>query len=407
MSFISLEQMPLSEVMDRVARLRVQLEKFCPAASGLLVFSRLSIYYLSGAWANGLLYVPMDKDPILLCRRGLERSLLDSPLTKIVEYKSYSQVAELLQEQGRPLGPQVAVEMNGLSWSMGELLRSRLSGPSFVSGDTALLWTRAVKTPWELNKMELAGQRHHQALTKTLPQYIAPGMTEYEIALAVWTAFFEHGHQGMMRMQNSGEEIFLGHISAGDSANYPSVFNGPLGLRGAHPALPFMGYHGKVWQDDEPLAIDCGFCLEGYNTDKTQIYWSDTRNVPDQAKKAHELCAQIQETIAKQLLPGVLPADLYRQSLKMADQAGLAEGFMGLGPNKVGFLGHGIGLAVDEWPVLAPSFETPLQENMVLAIEPKVGIKGLGMVGVENTFVVTTQGGRCLTGDNFDPVFLA
>lgn len=407
MSFVSLEQLPISEVNQRLARLRTQLEKFCPAASGLLVFSRLSIYYLSGAWTNGIFYLPMDGQPVLFCRRGLKRVRMDSPLTQILEYKSYGQLPGLLADLDLVLGPEVAVEMNGLNWTMGELLRSRLPELTLVPGDAALQWTRAVKTKWELQKMELAGQRHHQALTQTLVQNLKVGMTEHEIALAIWAAFYEHGHQGMMRMQNMGEEIFLGHVAAGDSGNYPSVFNGPLGLRGSHPALPFMGYAGKVWQEQEPLAIDCGFCLEGYNTDKTQVYWAKAQVVPAEAQKAQELCTQIQEQIAQQLVPGALPADLYRQSLELAEQGGFTEGFMGLGANKVGFLGHGIGLAVDEWPVLAPSFETPLQENMVLAIEPKIGLPGLGMVGVENTFVVTALGGRSLTGDNFDPVLLA
>lgn len=75
---------------------------------------------------------------------------------------------------------------------------------------------------------------------------------------------------------------------------------------------------------------------------------------------------------------------------------------MGLGGNKVRFLGHGIGLALDEVPVLAPRFDEPLQTGTVMAIEPKVGLPGLGMVGVENTFEVTPGGGRCITGSGFD-----
>jgi len=406
-NFLSLEQMPLAEVQNRVGRLRGHLQSLCPNASGLLVFSRLGIYYLSGSWANGVLWVPMAGEPILLCRKGLQRSRLDSPLSLILEYKSYAQLPGLLQEAGLPLGEQVAVEMTGLSWSMGELLRSKLPGADFVSGDAALNWTRAVKTAWELDKMRLAGARHDQALNDTLPGLIHPGMTEREIALAVWDAFYQYGHQGMMRMQNAGEEIFLGHVSAGDSANYPSVFNGPLGLRGTHPVLPFMGYAGKVWQKGEPLAIDCGFCLEGYHTDKTQIYWQDETCIPEKADRAQDFCLQIQEFLASRLVPGAVPAELYRACVKIVLQNNMGEGFMGLGSNKVAFLGHGIGLAIDEWPVIAPSFEQPLQENMVLALEPKIGIDGLGMVGTENTFVVTPGGGMCLTGERFGPTFTA
>jgi Xaa-Pro aminopeptidase len=74
--------------------------------------------------------------------------------------------------------------------------------------------------------------------------------------------------------------------------------------------------------------------------------------------------------------------------------------FMGFGERQVKFLGHGIGLTIDELPVLAKGFDEPLHENMVFAIEPKKGIKNVGMVGIENTFVITPQGGRCITGDN-------
>lgn len=405
MSFVSLETMPLTEVQERTERLRIHLGDLCPDASGMLIFSRLGIYHLSGSWASGVLWVPMDGEPVLLCRKGVERSRLDSPLHHILEFKSYSQLPGLLQDAGVPLGKQVAVEMAGLSWSMGELLRSKLPGVTCVPGDTALAWTRAVKTEWELAKLRMAGARHDAALNDTLPALIHPGMTEREIALAVWDAFYRHGHQGMMRMQNAGEEIFLGHVAAGDSANYPSVFNGPLGLRGAHPVLPFLGYAGKVWNAQEPLALDCGFCLEGYHTDKTQIFWSQESVIPEDADRAHDFCMQIQESVASRLVPGAIPSELYRDCIRIVLQNGMGEGFMGLGRNKVGFIGHGIGLAIDEWPVIAPSFDRPLEENMVLAIEPKMGIAGLGMVGVENTFVVTPRGGVCLTGARFGPSF--
>jgi len=76
------------------------------------------------------------------------------------------------------------------------------------------------------------------------------------------------------------------------------------------------------------------------------------------------------------------------------------ENFMGFGTRRVKFLGHGIGLQIDEIPVIARGFDEPLQEHMVLALEPKKGIAGVGMVGIENTFVVTPAGGRCITGDH-------
>ena len=73
-------------------------------------------------------------------------------------------------------------------------------------------------------------------------------------------------------------------------------------------------------------------------------------------------------------------------------------GFMGIGNERVNFLGHGVGLQVDEYPVIANRFDEPLVENMTIAVEPKRSIAGFGIVGVEDTYVVTKDGGRCITG---------
>jgi len=202
-----------------------------------------------------------------------------------------------------------------------------------------------------------------------------------------------------------GEEIFLGHIAAGDSGNYPSVFNGPLGLRGEHPAIPFMGYAGQVWRKGQPLSVDCGFALEGYVTDKTQIYWAGPKDsIPDEVASGHGFCMDVQAYVAEHLKPGSIPAEIYAHCLEWAKREGFAEGFMGLGGNKVPFLGHGIGLVVDAWPVLAKGFEEPFQAGMVMAVEPKMGVPGVGMVGVENTFEVTPAGGVCLTGESYEMI---
>lgn len=111
----------------------------------------------------------------------------------------------------------------------------------------------------------------------------------------------------------------------------------------------------------------------------------------------HNKCLDIQEKLARQLLPGKIPAQIYEETL-----SGLSpdfiQNFMGFGNRQVKFLGHGIGLVIDEYPVIAKGFNEPLVENMVLALEPKKGIAGKGMVGIENTFIVTPQGGECITG---------
>ncbi|MFP4109188.1 MAG: M24 family metallopeptidase [Desulfonatronovibrio sp.] len=402
--FESLEKLPAAETRSRLDRFRANVRESGMDCGAAMIFSRLNIYYLTGSWGNGTLWIPLEDDPVFLCRKGEDRFVLESPLERVAGFRSYKDLPGILREFGLKIPDRIGVEKTGLNWALADSLQKRMDNSRFESVDQAIARTRMIKSEWEARKLVLCGKRHHEALYGILPELIYPGMTEREISMKVWECFFSLGHQGMMRMQGHGEEIFLGHVAAGDSANYPSVFNGPVGLRGEHPAITQMGCAGKVWMDNEPLAVDCGFALEGYQTDKTQVYFPAGWNVPDKVQKAQDLCVEIQAMAAQMLLPGTKPGDIYEQALAMAEDAGFAEGFMGLGKNKVPFLGHGIGLAVDEYPPLARGFDDPLRENMFLALEPKIGIKGLGMVGVENTFRVTRQGGECVTGDMFDAV---
>ena len=119
--------------------------------------------------------------------------------------------------------------------------------------------------------------------------------------------------------------------------------------------------------------------------------------LPVEAIDVHGRCVALQNSIAAQLKPGAIPSEIYTTIIDKLDPCFL-ENFMGYKNRRVKFLGHGIGLTVDEAPVIAEGFDEPLQEGMVFAVEPKKGIKDIGMVGIENTFIATAEGGRCITG---------
>lgn len=405
-SFTALERLPDAEVQLRWERCRRLLERRTPEASGLLVFSRINIYYLTGTLGAGLFWLPREGSPVLLLRKGLERAVLESPTAEVRPFRSYREVAGLLAGAGSPLGDVVAAETAGLPWALADMLRERLPDVRFVSGDAALSRARAVKTAWELAKQTEAGERHRQGLREVLPLLVRPGMTERDIAVLCISAYLELGHGGLMRMNAPGEEVFFGHVAADDSGNYPHYYNGPMGFRGMHPALPCLGSE-TVWRPGTPLTVDMAFNFEGYGTDKTQTYWAGgPDSMPAEARRAYDLCVEVQRAAAASLRPGVVPSRIWRDVLDRVGDTPFAAGFMGLDGNQVPFLGHGIGLAIDEYPVIAKGFDEPLEAGMVLALEPKIGIPGFGMVGIENTFVVEESGGRSLTGDETDVIFL-
>lgn len=396
---------PADELTRRQDAVRRHLQTVVPAAGGILVFSRLNIYYLTGSYGQGVLWLPLSGEPVLMIRKGVNRALLESPLKNILSFKSYSELAPLCADAGSPLTETLAAVQSGLTWQLGNLLAAKLKAYTIVPGDHAVALAKMLKSEFELEIMRRCGAAHHKCLHDILPQKIHPGMTEREISHIAWEVFFSEGHMGILRMQAHGEEAFLGHVAAGDSGNYPSAFNGPLGLRGEHPGSALMGSAHKVWEKGEPLSLDIGFQIEGYHTDKTQAYFAGPDSaIPDEVRKAHDFCIEMQDWLCANAKPGVTPNDLYVYCLGQAEKRGFAEGFMGLDENQVPFIGHGIGLTIDEFPPVAKGFDVPLEKGMAFAFEPKQGIRGVAMVGVENTFEITEDGCRCITGDSYEMV---
>jgi Xaa-Pro aminopeptidase len=246
--------------------------------------------------------------------------------------------------------------------------------------------------------MEEAGRIHQRVLEERVPELLQEGISEAEFAARLYPVMVEEGHHGIARFGMFETEILLGHICFGESSIYPTAFDGPGGNYGMSPAVPLLGSRQRTLKPGDLVFVDIGCGVDGYHTDKTLTYVFKGE-LPAEAVNAHQRCVAIQNATAALLKPGAVPQEIYETITRDLD-ADFLDNFMGFGDRQARFLGHGIGLHIDEWPVIAQGFDEPLQENMVLALEPKKGIAGVGMVGTENTFVVTPESGRCLTGNH-------
>jgi Xaa-Pro aminopeptidase len=264
--------------------------------------------------------------------------------------------------------------------------------------DLQLSATRAIKSPYELGLMEQSGRIHQRILEERVPALLVEGISEALFAARLFSVMVEEGHQGISRFNMFDTEMALGHIAFGESAIYPTSFNGPGGNYGMSPAVPMLGSRQRMLKKGDLVFVDIGCGVEGYHTDKTMTYMYG-KPLPEEAMGNHYKCVQIQNEIAALLKPGAIPSEIY-SAIMDSLSPGFLENFMGFGNRQVKFLGHGIGLTIDELPVIAEGFDEPIREGMVFAIEPKKGIQDIGMVGIENTFIVTPQGGRCITGNH-------
>lgn len=402
--FTPVDRIPLKEIRARHDRCREILSKHVPSAGGFLITGIPNIYYMTGTSANGLFWLPREGGPVLAVRKGIERAGLESPLSVIVPFKSYKELPALCEASGSPLARAIAVDQAGLSWEQGRLLQERLPDRELIPSDAVLARTRAVKSEYELVRMREACRRT-QACFNELAERVRPGMSEYAIGALLWEILFAHGHAGYYPTGMHGSGGMLGHICIGDNGNYPCAYDGPLGVRGVHPAVPSLGSRDCVWQRGQVLTVDGGFNFEGYVSDKTlTLFAGKPEDIPPDVRKAHNTVMAILDKTVAALRPGAIPADIYALSLGMAKEAGYAKTFMGANGNQVRFLGHGIGMTISEWPIFARGFSDPLEQGMTVALEPKIALPGIAMVGIEHTYEITATGALSLTGDANDIV---
>ncbi len=382
---------PEKEIEKRITSLQTKLgENNLP---GCLIQDKINIFYYSGTMQNGALFIPESGDPVFFIRRSLEMGKQESPLKNLIQFKRFKDIPPVIIAYGYDFS-RLGIDENTTPLLLFKMLKKALPDTTFSDISFALTEIRSVKSAYEIAQIREAGSRHEK-IYAIIPDLIHEGMTEWELGTLIVCEMLKSGGMGITRMGGFNSELFGGNICFGESGNHPSAFDGPGGISSQSPAFPLLGGDKKLKSGDI-IYIDTGFGYNGYYTDKTRIF--SIGKPQQEAMDAHETCLVIQKKIQELLKPGELPSRIFEQIYdEIIVPENFESNFMGFGGNQVRFLGHGIGLVIDEFPAIAKKISYPLKENMVIAIEPKKGIKSIGLVGIENTFQVTPEGGKRLT----------
>jgi Xaa-Pro aminopeptidase len=323
-------------------------------------------------------------------------------LEQLKPLNRFNDIATVIEELYYDLG-RLGIDETTTSLSMFKKLKKTFPRSTFKNMHRVVAKVRATKSDYEVDQVREAGKRHKK-LYDAIPDMIREGMTEWELGSLIQARMLQLGFTGVCRLADPSTELFTGAVTFGESGNYPTASVGPVGLVGQSAAFPFFGGHRKL-ERAEPIFIDTGSACNGYYTDKTRIF--SLGALPQEAMDAHKICLDIQEAVRIRLQPGSSPDEIYKEVFQKEVLArGFEKDFMGFGSNQVRFLGHGIGLVIDEFPPIAEKVQVPLEKNMVIAVEPKKGLAGIGLVGIENTFLVTEKGGEKLTLGDDDVVTL-
>lgn len=378
--------MLLPELKQRRDKIRVLMAQ--QGIDAALFTCNVNLIYTYGQVVSGYLYLPLNDSARLFIKRpnNIEGEHI-RPIRKP------EQLPDLLTEQGLPLPQRLMLEGDELSFNEYRRLAACFPSAEVLPCGSALVrQARSVKTELEIELFRRSGLAHAKAYAQ-IPAVYRPGMTDRELSIEIERLMRLEGNLGIFRVFGQSMEIFMGSLLAGDNAAAPSPYDFALGGEGMDPALP-GGANNTPLQEGQSLMVDLGGNFYGYMGDMSRVF--SIGRLPQQAYDAHQLCLDIQDAIADMARPGVVCEDLYNKAIDMVTRAGMADYFMGVG-QKAKFIGHGIGLEINEAPVIAPRMKQELELGMVFALEPKIVLPGVGPVGIENSWAVGAEGLEKLT----------
>ncbi len=382
---------PDSEIQNRIGLFQKRLQNV--RVDGALILQKADLFYYSGTAQQGWLYIPAQGEPLLMVFKEFVRAKMETGLSQVVSLVSPKKIPAFLSEYGVEAPKILGLEMDVLTANQYLTFQQIFSQSKIRDISYEIRMQRSVKSGYEIDKIRAACNMADK-VAAYVPTVLKDGMTEIEFAGLVEAYARALGHQGLIRMRMWDNDLFYGHIMAGASAAVPSSFASPTGGRGVHASIAQGPGFNRIGLN-EPVLVDYVFVLDGYISDHTRIFCLGT--LPDDLKKAHDAMLDIQEQVKKAAVPGAATGDIYDLMISQARTKGVERWFMGAGERKIRFAGHGVGLELDEFPFIAQGQTLALEKGMVLALEPKMVIPQKGVVGIENTFLVTESGLETLT----------
>jgi Xaa-Pro dipeptidase len=385
-----------AESLRRIARLQDELQ--AKGVDAALIIYPIDIYYFAGTRQNALLYVPAQGEPMLLVRKSLVRARLEAVISDIRPFPSSRDFPALIGEGVKKIG----LTFDVVPVQQYNFYAKLIPGREFVDISGMNREVRSVKSAWELERMRESGRRTAEVFLQ-VPSFLKAGMRELDLAAEFEYRLRKAGGEGYVRMRAFNQELFMGLALSGASAVMPGFFDGAVTGRGLSNASP----HGASLASlapGSPVFIDYTGVFDGYIVDMTRVFALGP--LSDTLLHAFQTSLEIQSYLAQNLKPGVICEELFLGAAALAEKAGLARFFMGPPGENARFVGHGVGLELDEFPVVAQGFKVALQAGQTIAIEPKFVIPGQGVIGIENTFAVSEQGGEKITDIPDDIVFI-
>lgn len=375
----------LPELSNRWKAIQDEMKK--QGADGCLIAGNVNLFYVADRVYSGYFYLPVEGEPLFLVKRPIG---IDGG--NVYYIRKPEQIVEELAKKNLPLPKNLMLELDELTYNEIIRLQTIFTPEKTLNATAVLRKVRTIKSTYEIGLIRHSA-RLHAACYSEVPKLFKPGMTDIDFSIEIERLFRQKGALGNVRVFGQSMEIFMGSVIAGDNAAEPSPYDFAMGGSGTHSSLP-VGGNGSLLVPGTAIMLDMGGTFTGYISDMTRVF--SVGKLTPLAYEAHQVALEIQHEIEAIAKPGVATCDLYNLAIEKVKSHDLLPFFMGY-RQQAGFIGHGIGIELNESPVLAPRSKEVLIEGHTFALEPKFVIPGTGAVGVENTFVVNANGIEKLT----------
>ena len=366
---------------------RVQQMLTVSGGDAALISTDVNIYYLTGILFSGCIFLPAEGKPVWFVQRpsGLEGE-------QVVYIRKPEEIPALLKERNIPLPETLLLEADQITHN--EFLRFETALHPVRTGNltTLLRKARMVKTPWEVEQIRYSAKKQVDVF-REIPPLFRKGMTEVAFQIEIEHVMRKNGSIGFFRTFGANMKVFMASLLSGKNADTPSPIDFALGGRGIHPSLP-VGASDDLINEGSAIMVDFAGNFTAYQSDMTRVY--SFGKLPEIAYKAHQVSVDMHHRLMEEAKPGTACSGIYNRMLAIAGESGFAANFMGFS-QQAKFVGHGVGLEINEPPVLTGRSCDELQPGMIIAFEPKFVLPGIGAVGIEDTYLVTDSGIEKLT----------
>lgn len=375
---------PRSEIDTRVEALQSRMG----GLTGAILFQSVDMCYFSGTAQDGLVYIPRDGEPVVMIKKSLLRAAEESPL----DVRPLLSMRTLKEDLSIPRGSSIGLELDVLPYNNYMRVARALPDASFADISDTIRHIRSVKSRFEIGLVKEAA-RILDAGIATVQDHLVEGIREVDLAIRVESVMRSMGHQGSIYFRRFNHNVPLGHLMAGPNAAVPSFLASPTGGMGVSLLQP-QGPGFRKIERNEPVLVDFGGVYNGYTADETRIF--SLGRLSPELEDAYQAALDIEQTVAENLHHGKTGREIFEISEEMGRMLGYGDRLGGPIGGKCGFVGHGLGLELDEYPVIGP-VDHAIMPGMIVAVEPKMFYQDLGVVGVEDTFLTTDNGAQRLT----------